>query len=368
MGRRSTIRIMRTTIYRQEGVVSLMVTMVMMIVITLIVLGFAAVIRDTQRNTLDNQLSTQAFYAAESGINDARVVINNAVKAGSPVPAKTKCDNNDGGYNLSGTVNAQYDVAYTCVLVDPAPTSLSTDVSYNSKVLPIISGGPAFSTLQLSWSVSTGLAATASGCATTAAGADTLPVAGGGQWACHYPILRVDVFDANGALNRANWGAATATMFLVPINSTTVTNSTTLPAARGNMVTAQCTAAACVAKITNLAGTRYYMRVSTVYRSDSRLTIDAGGTRFVGAQAVIDATGRALDVIKRVVVAVDLTDANSYAVPSGAIISEDSICKRFAAANGSYFAVPSDADMNSAAGANGNPLCLQHTSASPPQP
>ncbi|HET6924792.1 MAG TPA: pilus assembly PilX N-terminal domain-containing protein, partial [Candidatus Saccharimonadales bacterium] len=55
----------------ERGMVSIMVTLVMIIVITLIVIGFAQVVRRNQRETLDRQLSTQAYYAAETGINDA---------------------------------------------------------------------------------------------------------------------------------------------------------------------------------------------------------------------------------------------------------------------------------------------------------
>jgi len=56
----------------QSGMVSIMVTMILMIVMSLIVVGFAQVSRRNQRVALDRQLSTQAFYAAESGVNDAR--------------------------------------------------------------------------------------------------------------------------------------------------------------------------------------------------------------------------------------------------------------------------------------------------------
>src|ERR1700761_8288581 len=55
----------------EQGMVSILVTMIMVIVISLIVIGFAEVSRRNQREALDNQLSTQAYYAAESGVNAA---------------------------------------------------------------------------------------------------------------------------------------------------------------------------------------------------------------------------------------------------------------------------------------------------------
>ena len=56
----------------ESGIVSLMMTLVIMLVISLIVIGIAQLSRREQRQALDNQLSTQAFYAAESGVNDAQ--------------------------------------------------------------------------------------------------------------------------------------------------------------------------------------------------------------------------------------------------------------------------------------------------------
>ena len=63
--------------------VAILVTMNLMIVISLIVLGFAQISRRNQRQSLDRQLSTQAFYAAETAVNDAADLIKTAVQAGT---------------------------------------------------------------------------------------------------------------------------------------------------------------------------------------------------------------------------------------------------------------------------------------------
>ena len=62
----------------QEGLVSITVSLIIMIIITLVVSSFALIVRREQRRTLDRQLSQQAFYAAEVGIADAQ----SAIKAG----------------------------------------------------------------------------------------------------------------------------------------------------------------------------------------------------------------------------------------------------------------------------------------------
>jgi hypothetical protein len=350
---------------KQAGVVSIMVTLIMIIVITLIVLGFAEISRNEQRSSLDDQLSAQAYYAAESGINDARAIIDADVKAGTSVPGKTICgDQNGYNFNSSGndTVDATHNVSYTCVLINAAPSTLVYDVGYTSTVVPIISSGPAIGTLTLTWQVANGLSQTSTGCYTNIGSLDTFPVASGsGVWGCNYPLVRVDALDANGALSRPNWSSNTATMFLVPFDSLAVSNDTTL-ADRGTAVPARCNASSCQVNITGLTGTKYYLRITTLYHTNAKLTITASGpgVTFVNAQATIDATGKAQDVLRRVLVAVDLTDANAANIPSAAIISEDSVCKRYGTTNASFTVYD---DMS--AGGGGNTLCTTQSSGSP---
>lgn len=345
---------------RSAGVVSLMVTMVMMIVISLVVLGFAEISRNEQRNTLDEQLSTQAYYAAESGVNDARVAINAQIAAGSPVQDKTSCGN-QGSYTLSNTVDAAHNAAYTCVLVSTALPSLVYNVGYTSTVIPVTSSGPAFGNLTLSWKLPSGSNGSAADCYTDTGSLGSFPVAtGSGAWGCDYPVLRVDMLDANGTLNRANWNADTSTFFFVPFNSNSVANAAGL-GAHGTVTPARCDSTACTARITGVGGTRYYMRITTLYRTNSQLSItNTGGATFTGAEATIDSTGKAQDVLRRILVAVDLTDANARAVPSGALITEDSICKRFGATAGSFNVYD---DLSS--GGDSNQLCNQQSLGTP---
>jgi hypothetical protein len=91
------------------------------------------------------------------------------------------------------------------------------------------------------------------------------------------------------------------------------------------------------------------------------LTITAAGNKpFSNAQATIDATGKAQDVLRRVLVAVDLTDANAYKIPSSALITEDSVCKRFGVTRNSLNVYD---DLS--AGGGGNPLCVLQSAGTP---
>lgn len=361
---------MQQRTHRESGIVSLIVTLIMMIVITLIVLGFAEISRNEQRSSLDDQLSAQAYYAAESGINDARAIIDGNVAASQPVQAKTSCGDMN-GYNFNGSgesvVDSPHSVSYTCVLVNPNPTTLSyDDVGQGSIVIPVDTAS-AVNTLSLQWQPSSSPGTVLNCYNNVASNLDSLPITG--QWKCNYPVLRVDIYDANSPIARGNWGSYTATMFFVPFQASSVgagANNSTM-ASRGSMVPASCSSSLCTANIVGLLGTHYYLHVNALYTNSKELDVSTSGNQaFIGAQATIDSTGKAQDVLRRVLVAVDLTDANAYKVPSAAIISEDSVCKRFGVTSGSFQVYD---DLSAGAGVGGNTMCTQQTDNYPgPQP
>ena len=99
------------------GLVSIMVASVLMVVMSLITLGFARIAQRENRQAVDDQLATQAFYAAESGINAA---VKGITKSTLP---RTECPFVGGEYN-NGVVSAEKDVYFTCVLINPTPDSL----------------------------------------------------------------------------------------------------------------------------------------------------------------------------------------------------------------------------------------------------
>src|ERR1035437_8641163 len=79
------------------GAASIIVTMITMIIISLIVIGFATISRRIQQQSVNTQLSTQAFYAGESGGEDARKGSVAARSAGKTGPGKTSCNTNTDG-------------------------------------------------------------------------------------------------------------------------------------------------------------------------------------------------------------------------------------------------------------------------------
>src|SRR4051812_31465613 len=60
----------------EDGLVALLVVGILIILLSLVTVAFTKLMGREARQSLDRVLSTQAYYAAESGINDARDYLN----------------------------------------------------------------------------------------------------------------------------------------------------------------------------------------------------------------------------------------------------------------------------------------------------
>lgn len=307
----------------QHGLVSFLVTMIMMIVITLIVVGFTQVVNRNRQNALDKQLSTQALYAAESGVNDVVKLIKSN-PAG--LTAKTTCNNT--GYYASLQPQLTPEVSYPCVLVNPLPDSLvSSANTETSSVLPLkpvdSSGAPvALSKLIFEWSsaVDNG---DASGCsASLGKFTPDMPAT------CTFGLLRADIFNGTG-LDPVTMANNTSTYYLHPLKTGEV--SQPYGVGKGIVIGAHCTNVSCVGTITNLPAGAYYIRLSTIYRDTksvkiSGLTSAGQPSRFLG-QIKVDSTGRAVDVLRRIQVRLSVDSYNNQS-PTAALNSSSTVCKR----------------------------------------
>lgn len=353
----TTTPVKRDDLYRSErGMVAIMVTLIMIIVISLIVLGFAQLIRRNQRQALDRQLSTQAFYAAESGVNDVRKRIQTAVTNGEAIVSKNTCGNSGGPVNsfyytgadaLQPNLDIASAVKYVCVLVDATPDELSKDsVDVDpSTIMPLTSSsGGAFQTIQLEWAAkdtSTPL----TGC--PASLTDQFRPDNASGWTCGYGVLRFDLVPTNSnSMDINSLSNSTMTSFAVPFTSGGESAPITFQAGAGNtkgLFGATCTNVRCTATI-NVASVnsdKFHLRVTSVYKPVSlkvRAAL-AGGVpaEFAGVQAVIDSTGKAQDIARRIKVTVPIQRSTTNGLPDYALRSSDSICKRFAVMD-NYFA------------------------------
>lgn len=351
----STVRLDKS----QEGVVSLLVTMVLMIVVSLIALGFAQVARNNQGQQLNQQLSTQAFYAAESGVNDASEIISTALSSSTPPSGsdlnRTTCTDDPGykdmyvplqtsSYNV---LNQTDNVEYTCILVNGDPSAIQTDIGTTSKIIPINASSD-ISSIKLSWSTEGTSSDPTAGCPTTA----KLPQAAAFD-NCGIGVLRVDLLPVDGtAISNASASTLadeTLTFFAVPTpggagasisydgpDSSTANDDNLIPAGCVNTIP-NCTVTI-VIPAAYQTHEQYDMRVSSEYEGSDLAVTAASPTNpdlpLTGAQVLIDATGKAENVVRRIQVYVPI-GIESNQLSDYAIESTDSICKRFMVMQGS---------------------------------
>lgn len=354
--------------------VSFLVTMIMMAVITLIVVGFTQVANRNSREALDRQLSTQAFYAAESGVNVTDNTINSA-PAGTILPTKTTCAN-DYSYSAPNGIGAPINelggpgsgVSYSCVLVDPAPTSLVyNDITQDaSTVIRVDSGGANFSSLNFTWSRKSG--ADTAGTCSGHPQAYYFPAAS--AWNCNFGILRLDIMQVPNPSAPPNtvdlMYNATDTLYLTPYgtNNGALTGSVNFAAGgtKGfygsgcelNTTADTCAAPAvcndsCTVKVNVSGASLYYVRATMLYQDAAKLTVQ-GKTDPAGdfvplqnAQTMVDVTGKAQDELRRIQVRLSQDQSGSNSdLPLSALTSGQSICKRFTIAPGDTVATPAD--------------------------
>lgn len=322
----------------QQGFVSIIVAMILLVLISLITLGFAYLVRQNQRSALNRQLSTQAFYAAESGVNDA-------VKQISTIGDVTNCSDTAtrvGNPQLDGT-----NVEYTCVLVNTRPDtlvydSISTDAS---TVAHITTGGTTITSLQIAWQ-DTGPAANTNSFAPLGGGfkfpqknrvcSDGSCVQGTLDFPDKIGVLRTTVIPADGAVSYDNTVSNSRNFFMFPMASNTGSPSSgtvSMTGADGVFGDGECsstnTPRTCVVNINNVGSTDLFLRLRAIYKPvAATITAYNGSTRvpISGAQAIVDSTGRAQDVTRRIQVRVPLSPA--YLFPEFAIESANTLCKR----------------------------------------
>lgn len=322
----------------QSGLVSIIVTMLVMMILGITVIGFAQVSRREQRQTLDRQLSTAAYYAAESGINDAIQKIENNTITGN----FEDCDDSDSAH-LNKNIGSGGNFAYTCLLVDQNPDKLeygSIDPE-KSQIIPINSNGESITRIEISWQDKSGSAPVGlpNAVAPFPAGG-TVP----GAWNLPVGMLEVSLtpesnYERNAMIDNTVTGYLYPSSNLDPRSNTLRYDPAPAPIniSKGEIVSGKCitsnTPRHCKA-IIDLTGapsgsTKYLMRLRAIYKS-SAVTITAyNGTNqlsLTGAQAVIDSTGKANDVLRRVQVRVPRH--TSYNYPEYVLDSSDSICKQ----------------------------------------
>ncbi len=326
----------------QTGFAAFAVTLILMVVLSLIVLGFAANSRDEQQRALDDQLSTAAYYAAESGINDAYAVIKGDLQNNLAIAPQTQCNN--GPYvNSTGPTNSNNltgNVTYTCLLVNPTPTSLqyTSEPTAEGQVVPLFAAnnGPVTS-INISWSATNGTG-NFSGCPNSTQG--TFPARASWSASCSAGVLQVDMVPASGWSSAQDLQNQATTVFLEPLANGNPSPQT-VTAGEAGLFGGSCSASSsqvfgCFVNFNVPSASGYYLRIIPIYDEANYAVSADGQTPLTNAQAVIDSTGKARDELKRVEEHVSINPVgNNNSAPDEAIQSQSGICKMFSTFPGS---------------------------------
>lgn len=337
-------------IKQQSGLISVTVTIVIMIIVTLIVSSFSLIVRREQSRTLNNQLNTQALSAAEAGIKDAQSALYDGV-IGSDI---TECTGPNSfiektnGYNKDVSDSAQY----SCVLINQhsLPDFQKVVSVENGTLVVPIDTASSIDNLRISWEGKD-----------SADNYSSVPSDFKLPQNLNAPLLRVVLFKGfdGTPLTREQMSDSAQTMFLYPkanpgTSAGSVTYSTGSDQTRdlqGAFVSGECDSSKgntvidskpavydCNVDITGLSGQKYFLVVRPLYKEASfNVTAFNGAApvNLLDAQAEIDATGKASDVLKRIRVRIPTKTTLYYQdiyghgglIPDSVIATTKTLCK-----------------------------------------
>lgn len=332
----------------QRGFASIVIALILIVILALLTVGFAELSRREQQNALDKQLANQAYYAAESGVNDITNIINQAFANQSNLAFTgitlgtlngvdpNTCLNQQPAKILpsqlpNNVINSTYNVLYSCALLDMHPNSLlksqlspnsSWNISFSTNES---SPGPAasLSSLTFNWSSATSKKPRVSG--------GFPPVSSWNSQA----VLKVSITPL-GDMSRSGLLNNTFSTFLYPQNGG---GSTPYAPPQVPVVKSTCsgTPSNCSVTITGLEANpasspgESYLITLTDYYDTSNISVtnakdtNGAGLDFYDGQAQVDVTGKDKDVLKRIQVRVPLGTQN--VLPGYALQAQD-VCKR----------------------------------------
>lgn len=298
----------------EQGFVAMITCLLLSIIITIITVSFVRIMQREQRQALDRQLSTQAFYAAESGANYA-------IK--KDIANKTTCDTPG-----TGTLDANQVVKFTCLLVNETPEELVFD-GINTEKPTVFSISQPVSELEFFWEGPAGTE-------TWRAPSNYPTLYNLNDWGSNIGIVEVVVYPIKSTIDVNDLRSSSRTYYLYP----TTGGGNVDYSEDAQVVRAHCDPGRsatkpkkCRVTLSGLSGSGatggYVLRLRSIYNPVS-LQIngeDAAGTRLAlrGAQRVIDVTGKAGDVLRRIQIRLPIR--SGYALPIFAIEAGENLCK-----------------------------------------
>ena len=366
----------------ENGFASIVIALVLIIVLALITVGFAQLARREQSDALDTQLSSQAFYAAESGINDAYDYIQANVN--NPSLGTTIFNNPQNCTTVPGyspVIDTTNDDSYTCLLVNLTPPNLQfSNIAPESGHNVTFGTSASLNSLTIQWGSANGSNNTFP--LSTSFG---FPPLATWQTANYLPVVEVSFtpLEDGNTVTRNDLINDSYYVYLYPSKGTgtysEVSNSTQVPYADSSspsqeapIVPGDCQAnstasgfpcSVTITGIPNISGNDYFIHFSDYYEASNLFITgsnSSSGTLNFSGEPLIDSTGKAHNVLKRLQARLALSisgnTSTTQVLPSSAIEAQN-LCKRFDTDPASTTFIDTT-DDNTPAGSSNDPECV----------
>jgi Tfp pilus assembly protein PilX len=352
----------------ESGFASIIIAMVLILVLSLMTVGFVTLMSREQLSALDKQLSSQAYYAAESGINDATAAINagyNGNKTfcgpygqnGDPTVANSNLSVNAANAateflaasnSNSVGINNSTAASYTCLLInqDPQFITLNPTVSWPPKVTELVGllngNQTQINSININWKAQSypNNQVKFFSAPTSCDNSPVFPPSGDTTDGVGYTgIVEAEIIPVSYPITRNSLIQDAYTAYLCPsmlgVSSKTYSaGAGGINTGSGDVIDGDCnTTNYCNAQINGLSIARtsiVFVVLQSIYAASTvQLTAydnnsPANQLDLGGAAVLIDSTGKAQDVLRRVEVESPI-NAN-YDIPGGTA-AIDSICK-----------------------------------------
>ena len=332
----------------QQGFVSIIVSMVIITVITLITIGYATAMAREQRQSLNRQLNTQAYYAAESGVNETMADVSLLLKQSGLIPTQLNCQDVASTLVIRDNYGSDTGVSVPCVIINPNPLNIffqnQTTNNFKAKYFKIIAS-PNIDSIRISWSAANGAATTGSHLGSPSYPFPTLaswPTNVGAINMMLVPFVANDSRDAIIAKTAhfkfipTSTGSASSVSYAATANGATYTGTPGLTGANCSKVSSFATPPPqldCSVAITGVptSGELNFV-ISSLYRPND-IIIEAfdsfGNVQPVsGVQVAIDVTAKSTDILRRINVRLPIQ--NDVTRPFPTFEASADICKLIA--------------------------------------
>lgn len=129
----------------QKGVVSFFTVIFVTMLLLILTTAYIRLMVNEQRQATDNDLSSRAFYAAETGVNDAIIKIKQALEAGdlSSISTNTCGDEKE--------LSADADISYTCQFISLNTNKIKGSLEQDQTLVLDLTDVAAVEKIEVQW-------------------------------------------------------------------------------------------------------------------------------------------------------------------------------------------------------------------------